>query len=100
MRLGLFDCELLPNSKVAEAYGKALIQERHRHRYEFNNVYKKQLEEAGLTFSGINPESGLAEVIELSDHPFFVAVQYHPEFLSRPQAPHPLFRAFIEAGLK
>jgi len=100
LRLGLFDCELKAGSITADAYGLSSIQERHRHRYEFNNDYKARLEEAGLVFSGINPQSGLVEVIENPNHPFFVATQYHPEFLSRPGKPHPLFKAFIGASLK
>jgi len=99
LRLGLFDCELAPHSLAKKAYGKSLIQERHRHRYEFNNDYKKKLQQAGLLFSGINPENNLVEVIENPNHPFFIAAQYHPEFLSRPEKPHPLFKAFIEASL-
>jgi len=100
LRLGLFDCELTAGSLVAAAYESTFIQERHRHRYEFNNDYKERLEQAGLVFSGINPQSGLVEVIENPNHPFFVAAQYHPEFLSRPGKPHPLFKAFIGASLK
>ena len=100
LRLGLYDCELLPGTKAFAAYGSDLIQERHRHRYEFNNKYKETLENAGLLFSGVNPQSKLVEVIEIPDHPFFVGAQYHPEFLSRPQNPHPLFREFINASMK
>ena len=100
LRLGLFDCELTDQTISAQAYGAKLIQERHRHRYEFNNDYKARLEAAGLVFAGINPQSGLVEVIENPSHPFFVATQYHPEFLSRPGKPHPLFKAFIGASLK
>lgn len=99
LRLGLFDCGLTDGTVARAAYGQAVIAERHRHRYEFNNDYKDRLEEAGLVFSGINPQSGLVEVIENPNHPFFVAVQYHPEFLSRPEKPHPLFKAFIGASL-
>ncbi|MCL1990399.1 MAG: CTP synthase [Defluviitaleaceae bacterium] len=99
LRLGLFDCELKAGTIAKEAYGQPLIQERHRHRYEFNNAYQTQLEAAGLVFSGINPQSGLVEIIENPNHPFFVAAQYHPEFLSRPEKPHPLFKAFIKASL-
>ena len=99
LRLGLYDCELEKGSKAAIAYNSEFIQERHRHRYEFNNKYKKTLEDAGLSFSGINPQTGLAEIIEIPEHPFFVAAQFHPEFLSRPGSPHPLFREFINASL-
>ncbi len=76
-----------------------MIHERHRHRYEFNNTYREQLEEAGLRATGINPDLDLVEVVEAPAHPYFVAVQFHPEFKSRPLAPHPLFRAFVEAAL-
>jgi len=99
LRLGLYNCDLLPGSIAHKAYGTLQIKERHRHRYEFNNIYKEQLEKCGLVFSGINPETGLAEIIELKEHPFFVATQFHPEFLSRPQRPHPLFREFISAAI-
>jgi len=99
LRLGLFDCELTAGSLAANAYESTFIQERHRHRYEFNDAYKERLVAAGLVFSGINPQSGLVEVIENPNHPFFVAAQYHPEFLSRPGKPHPLFKAFIGASL-
>ena len=99
LRLGLYDCDLMAGSKAANAYGSESIQERHRHRYEFNNKYKKALQEAGLSFTGINPQTGLAEIIEIPEHPFFVAAQFHPEFLSRPGRPHPLFREFISASL-
>jgi CTP synthase len=100
LRLGLYNCELKEDTLAFRAYGKTLIKERHRHRYEFNNKYKEQLEACGLVFSGINPETGLAELIELPEHKFFIASQFHPEFLSRPQRPHPLFREFIGAALK
>jgi len=100
MRLGLYACDLKEGTKARNAYGKARIEERHRHRYEFNNKFKSLLEDNGLIFSGINPETGLCEVIELKDHPWFVASQFHPEFLSRPQRPHPLFKGFVEAASK
>jgi CTP synthase len=96
LRLGRFDCHLEKDSLAYHIYNKDLIQERHRHRYEFNNDYKKQLEEQGMVFSGIHPQMNLVEVIELKDHPFFIAVQYHPEFLSRPDKAHPLFDSFIK----
>lgn len=99
LRLGLYDCQLSAGSIAHAAYESQNIQERHRHRYEFNNDYKARLEDAGLVFSGINPQTGLVEVIENPNHPFFVAAQYHPEFLSRPNNPHPLFKAFIGASL-
>ena len=100
LRLGNYDCKLLNGTKAHELYGKDLIQERHRHRYEFNNEYKTLFEEKGVVFSGVNPQTHLCELIELKDHPFFMACQYHPEFKSRPLDPHPLFVGFIEASLK
>ncbi|MDD5464634.1 MAG: CTP synthase, partial [Candidatus Moranbacteria bacterium] len=94
MRLGAYPCVLNKKSKSYEAYGKEKISERHRHRFEFNNKYRKQLEEAGLLIAGTSPDNKLVEIIEISDHPFFVASQFHPEFKSRPNKPHPLFRDF------
>jgi CTP synthase len=99
MRLGAYPCELRKNSKVHGIYGKTLISERHRHRYEFNNKYKADFEKAGMMCSGINPDNKLVEVIELKHHPFFVAVQYHPELKSTVLHPHPLFVHFIKAGI-
>ena len=87
------------NTTMAKAYGKTQISERHRHRYEFNNEYREALEKAGLTLSGLSPDGSLVETIEISDHAFFVGVQYHPEFKSRPNKPHPLFSAFIRAAI-
>jgi len=100
LRLGLYNCDITKDTLAHRVYGSEKIKERHRHRYEFNNIFKTQLEQCGLVFSGINPETGLAEIIELPNHPFFIASQFHPEFLSRPQRPHPLFREFIKAALK
>ncbi len=100
MRLGAWDCKLLKNSHIYEAYGKENISERHRHRYEFNNDYKEILEKAGMRCTGVNPDTGLVEVIELQDHPWFVGVQYHPEYKSTVANPHPLFVAFVKAALK
>lgn len=97
-RLGNYDCELLKGSRVHELYGKDLIQQRHRHRYEFNNKYKDILEQHGLVFSGKNPERNLVEIIELKDHPYFVACQFHPEFSSRPNRSEPLFQGLITAA--
>lgn len=97
LRLGAYDCKLIPGSKAQKAYGKDYISERHRHRYEFNNDYKKNLEAKGLLFSGVNPETGLMEIVEVKDHPFMVGSQFHPEFKSRPHRPHPLFAAFMKA---
>ncbi len=99
MRLGVYPCKLLKGSKAFEAYGEEIIYERHRHRYEFNNQYKKALVEAGLTISGTSPDGRLVEIVEVKDHPWFVAVQFHPELKSRPNRPHPLFREFIKASL-
>ncbi len=100
MRLGAFPCELKKNSIVRKSYGKDSISERHRHRFEFNNDYREQFEKAGMSLSGLSPNGLLVEMIELIDHPWFVAVQFHPEFKSRPIDPHPLFRDFIGASLK
>jgi CTP synthase len=99
LRLGLYNCKIKEGSLAHNAYKKIDIKERHRHRYEFNNEYKDVLEKCGLVFSGMNPETGLAEIIELPNHKFFIATQFHPEFLSRPQRSHPLFREFIGSSL-
>ena len=99
LRLGLYECSIKPKSLAQELYQKETIFERHRHRYEFNNEYKEKLEKCGLVFSGMNPQTGLAEMIELPDHPFFIACQFHPEFLSRPTRSHPLFNGFIGSAL-
>jgi CTP synthase len=98
MRLGNYPCKLAPNSHAAQAYGQKLIQERHRHRYEFNNKYRKELEAAGMVCSGLSPDGKLVEVCELANHPWMVASQFHPEFTSRPARPNPLFRDFIGAA--
>ncbi|MEC9484625.1 MAG: CTP synthase [Candidatus Izemoplasma sp.] len=100
LRLGLYECAIESNTLAERLYKSNLIQERHRHRYEFSNTYKKTLEDCGLKFSGTNPATGLVEMIELSNHPFFIASQFHPEFKSRPLRPHPLFKGFIQASLK
>ena len=100
MRLGSYKCRLKVDSKAHEAYKKKVIYERHRHRYELNNDYRDKLEKAGLIVTGINPDKNLAEIVEIKDHPWFVAVQFHPEFKSRPDRPHPLFRDFIGASIK
>lgn len=99
LRLGLFPCKLTPGSKAHQAYGEELVYERHRHRYEFNNEFREAFEAAGFMFSGTSPDGRLIEIIELPDHPFFVASQFHPEFVSRPQRPQPLFREFIKASV-
>lgn len=100
MRLGLYPCKLLKGSLTQRAYGKTEVSERHRHRYEVNNKYRKKLAEAGLVFSGTSPDNKLVEIVELKDHLFFVATQFHPEFKSRPTRPHPLFDKFVEAAVK
>jgi len=100
MRLGSYPCVLEKNSLVAKIYRKAKISERHRHRYEFNNKYLKDFEKAGLKPVGINPESGLVEIVELAGHPFFVGTQFHPEYQSRVESPHPLFVAFLKAAAR
>ena len=99
MRLGADPVKLHDDTRAREIYGDAVIYERHRHRYEVNNHLRKRLEQAGLVFSGTSPDDRLVEVIELPDHPFFVASQYHPEFKSRPLRPQPLFRDFVGAAL-
>jgi CTP synthase len=99
MRLGAYACKLKKGSKVQHIYGETLIHERHRHRYEFNNKYLGVMEEAGLRAVGVNPESGLVEVVELKDHPWYVGVQYHPELRSTVLNPHPLFVEFVEAAI-
>ncbi len=100
MRLGAYPCTLEKDTLARRIYGVELISERHRHRFEFNNNYLEKLKGCGLIFSGINPESNLVEIIELKDHPWFLGCQFHPEFKSRPMAPHPLFESFIGACLK
>jgi CTP synthase len=100
MRLGAYPCVLVPGSQAATAYGATEISERHRHRYEVNNAYREALTARGLVVSGTSPDHRLVEMIELSDHPYFVGCQFHPEFKSRPQAPAPLFRSFIAASLR
>ncbi len=99
MRLGAYACDLAPGSRAAALYGATPIAERHRHRYEFNPAFRDALERAGLRVAGTNPETGLVEVVELPDHPFFVGCQFHPEFKSRPRAPHPLFDGLLAAAL-
>ncbi|SEL12051.1 CTP synthase [Carnobacterium iners] len=101
LRLGLYPCKLKAGSVAAKNYDNAeVVQERHRHRYEFNNEYRKVLEDKGMVFSGVSPDNRLVEIVELSDHPFYVACQFHPEFLSRPNRPQKLFSGFIKASLK
>ncbi|MBR0112664.1 MAG: CTP synthase [Clostridia bacterium] len=100
LRLGAYPCIIGKGTTMERCYGAKEISERHRHRYEFNNDYREKLSACGLTLSGISPDGTLVETVELSDRPFFVGVQYHPEFKSRPNKPHPLFKGFIEASLK
>lgn len=111
MRLGSYPCHLVLGTKAFQAYkdanqllsgssAEALINERHRHRYEFNNKYRNMLESAGLKVSGLSPDSSLVEIVEVLEHPFMLACQFHPEFKSRPDRPHPLFLALIKAAIK
>ncbi|MFK8054970.1 MAG: CTP synthase [Saprospiraceae bacterium] len=99
MRLGSYDCSLVPKSMAYKAYGKKKIEERHRHRYEFNNNYKDVLAKAGLNITGTNPQTGLAEIVELEGHPYFLGAQFHPELKSTVETPHPLFVSFVKASL-
>lgn len=99
MRLGLYPCKLLPDSLAMSCYEDELVYERHRHRYEFNNAYRDEIEKAGLVISGTSPDGRLVEIVELPGHPWFLAVQFHPEFISRPNRPQPLFREFVKASL-
>jgi CTP synthase len=99
MRLGAWPCKLAPDSKARQAYGEADICERHRHRYEVNNAYRERLTEKGLVLSGLSPDGHLVEMVEIPDHPWFVGCQFHPEFKSKPMAPHPLFTRFVAAAL-
>jgi len=99
MRLGAYPCKVKKNSLAYKIYGRILIRERHRHRYEFNNKYRAAFQKKGIVFSGIYPQKNLVEIVELKNHPYFIAVQFHPEFKSRPDKAHPLFREFIKAAL-
>ncbi len=100
MRLGAYPCRLEPETLARKAYGEETISERHRHRYEFNNAYRDPLSEKGMVFSGISPDGELVEIVELTDHPWYLGCQFHPEFKSRPMTPHPLFASFIGAALE
>ena len=100
MRLGAYPCALAEGSRARAIYGTAEISERHRHRWEVNNAYRDLLTAEGLTISGTSPDGGLVEMIEITDHPWFVAGQFHPELKSRPTRPHPLFASFIEAAAR
>jgi CTP synthase len=103
MRLGSYPCQLRPGTRAAAAYLSQgygdLVQERHRHRFEFNNAYRQEMERAGLAFSGLSPDGRLVEIAELRDHPYMVGSQFHPEFKSRPTRPHPLFLGLVKAAL-
>jgi CTP synthase len=98
MRLGAYPCQLEAGTKARAAYGADHITERHRHRFEFNNQFRDMLSEAGLVYSGQSPDRNLVEIAELRDHPFMLGSQFHPEFKSRPERPHPLFREFVKAA--
>ncbi len=99
MRLGAYPCSVRPGTRLHECYGRELVDERHRHRYEFNNIYRSEFENAGMLISGTSPDKTLVEAVELTDHPFYVGVQYHPEFLSRPNRAHPLFKGLVKASI-
>ena len=99
MRLGAYDCQIEKGSLAYNIYGSEFISERHRHRYEFNASYAEEFEKAGLKASGHNPQTGLTEIVELPSHPFFIGVQFHPEYKSTPENPHPLFIALVKAAL-
>jgi CTP synthase len=100
LRLGLYPCKIYTGTNAFGVYQSEMIEERHRHRYEFNNDFRSQMEDAGFVFSGTSPDGRLVEIVEVKDHPWFVASQFHPEFTSRPTRPQPLFKGFIEASLK
>jgi CTP synthase len=100
MRLGAMPCVVKKGTKTYGVYGQRKISERHRHRFEFNNAYREQFEENGIIFSGVFEKQNLVEIIELKDHPWYVGCQFHPEFQSKPNRPHPLFRGFIRAALR
>ena len=99
MRLGWYPCRLRPGSLAAGSYAEGLVNERHRHRWELNNRYREEMEAAGLVVAGTSPDETLAEIAEVADHPFMLGTQFHPELQSRPNRPHPLFHAFVAAGL-
>lgn len=99
MRLGEYNCSIVKGTKAYQVYGKTKVSERHRHRYEFNNKYLADFESSGMLASGLNPESGLVEIVELKSHPWFVGVQFHPEYKSTVLQPHPLFVRFVKAAL-
>jgi CTP synthase len=100
MRLGAYEANIKPGTLAEKLYGETHISERHRHRYEFNPAYREEIERAGLTISATSEGEGLVEIVEIADHPFFIACQFHPEFQSRPNHPHPLFAGLVDAALK
>ncbi len=100
MRLGCYTCHLIPDTRSRQAYGADSVDERHRHRYEFNNAFREHMRAQGMVFAGVSPNGALVEIVELADHPWFVAVQFHPEFQSKPNRPHPLFRDFVAHALE
>ena len=100
MRLGAYKCQLDKNSLAYKIYGNEIISERHRHRYEFNSDFLAQMESAGLKATGRNPETGLVEIVEIPSHPFFIGVQFHPEYKSTPEKPQPIFVAFVKAAME
>jgi CTP synthase len=100
MRLGSYKCSIKPDTKAAEVYANELINERHRHRYEFNNAYLESFEKHGMIASGINPDNNLVEIVEIPDHPWFIGVQFHPEYKSTVASPHPLFVGFVKAAVE
>ena len=100
MRLGAYPCRLTPGTKAARAYGALRVDERHRHRFEFNNEFRKPLEQAGLIVSGMSPDERLVEIVEFRDHPWMLGFQFHPELKSRPTKPHPLFDHFMRAAIR
>ena len=100
MRLGAYNCAIKDQTLAKDIYQKEIISERHRHRYEFNNEYRDRLSSVGLVLSGTSPDDRIIETVELKDHPFYIGVQFHPEFKSRPNRAHPLFKGFVAAALK
>lgn len=100
MRLGAYPCKIRPDTIMASAYGEEMISERHRHRYEFNNNFREEIENKGMQITGTSPTGELVETVEIPNHPFYIGVQFHPEFKSRPNRAHPLFKAFVAASLK
>ena len=100
LRLGLYDCRVTEGTKAFEAYQSVNVKERHRHRYEFNNAFREQFEEAGFVFSGVSPDNRLVEIVEIPENKFFVACQYHPELSSRPNRPEELYTAFVTAAIE